>query len=144
MSDRMTNQGVTRGTISFESFSARLRALVAHRGLKAEIDLKTLFGEGRLKALYGGAEPTLSEIIDITQILSVPLTAFDVFDGSGWPELEMAYAEMVYHSAEMSDEERAIMANEVIKMVRASANLSQEPGPPLPDSITALLQGGSS
>ena len=123
-----------------EQFSHTLRILVDHRGLATEGELVDLLGRDRLLALYKGAEPRLGEFIEIARILDVPLSTFQVVEPGAFPELEIAFAEILYHAAGMSPEDRSGLAEKISAL--ALTKEAPEDNSVLPDTLLAALRRG--
>lgn len=125
-------------------FAETLSLLVAHRGLEAERELIDILGRDRLLSIYGGQEPRFGEFLEISRVLQVPLSTFQIFEPKSFPELEIAFAEVLYHAAKLSGAERASLAEEISALALDVAG-RKNPQAPLPESLLAALKrnGGS-
>lgn len=98
------------------SFGERVQTIVSHRGLRAERELIEVIGLARLMAIYDGADPTFPEAVEIARILYVPLSSFAIIDLGSFPELEIAWAELLYASALLGRDRRADVVDHVTKL----------------------------
>ncbi|WP_420430612.1 hypothetical protein [Hyphobacterium sp.] len=94
-----------------------IRLVVHHRGPDAEADLLQAFGEARLKAIYAGDEPRFSELEEIASILSVPMSTFQISCRGDFPELEIAWMEILYHAYSLNRREREKLASDMTALV---------------------------
>lgn len=100
-----------------ENFAETFQKLIHYRGLEAERELISALTDRRVGELREGEEPRFGEILEIARILSVPLSTFQIFDRGDFPELEIAYADILYAAGEMSSEEREGLARRMSALV---------------------------
>lgn len=127
-------------------FSETLRKLVSHRGMEAEAELIDAIGVDRLLELYAGEEPRLGEFIEAARILRVPVSTFQIYEPGAFPELELAFAELLYAASEMSPKERTQLAEAMTALPhRLGAHDCEVEGnlPELPASLLWVLRRAS-
>lgn len=106
------------GKFHLPSFGASVQIIVSHRGLAAERELIDCLGLARLMQVYDGADPSFSEAVEIAHILRVPLTSFVPFDPGSIPELDIAFAELLYAAAPLSPDQRTALANHITELAQ--------------------------
>ncbi|WP_421784916.1 hypothetical protein [Hyphobacterium sp.] len=94
-----------------------IKKIALYRGKDAEVELIQAFGEARLKAIYAGDEPRFSELEEIASILSVPLSTFQLSCPGDFPELEIAWMEILYHAYSLNRREREKLASDMTGLV---------------------------
>ncbi|MEE2526798.1 hypothetical protein V0U79_10485 [Hyphobacterium sp. HN65] len=99
-----------------ERIASMIKLVVHHRGPEAELALIHAFGEARIKEIYGGDEPRFSELEEIASILAVPVSAFQVSAPGEFPELEIAWAEILYHANGLGRRDLEKLALELAKL----------------------------
>lgn len=124
-----------------DRFAHILKTLVNHLGLEAETELIELLGRARLKELYEGDEPRLGEFIEIARILEVPLSTFQIAEPGSIPELEIAFAEILYTSASLDPQRLALLADRMSDLATEFRKIEPN-GPPLPESLRGALRKG--
>ncbi len=107
-------------------FSEVLLTLSAYRGLEAERELEEFLGSTRYSELLNGEEPRFGEFLEIARILRVPLSTFQISSAGQFPELELAYAELLYHAASMTPVQRHELAGAMVSLVRPEASDAEE------------------
>jgi len=95
-----------------------LKFLVHHRGIEAEHALVSAFGQARLKGFYNGEEPLFSELEELANILSVPLSIFQIVSPGDFAELDIAWAEILYHARELDRRDREKLALSLVELIR--------------------------
>lgn len=108
-----------------QKFSESFAFLVSHRGLSAEQELLDFLGPLRLAELYEGGEPSFSELIEISRVLRVPFSSFLVRSPGGFEDLEVAFAELLYHAAQASDDARAAAGREILDLAQRLAERAE-------------------
>lgn len=116
-----------------QRFGRMLGVLVAHNGLEAEAELIDLLGKARLKSLYDGDEPRLGELIEIARILNVPLTTFQIVEPGAFPELEIAFADVLRAARGLDPARRQELAGRITEL--AGWARQDQLGSTLPDSL---------
>ena len=111
-----------------EHFSRVFKSLVAFRGIEAEKELLCLFGEHRLKELYTGTEPRFAELLTIADVLSFPLSTFQVHNSGSNSELEIAFAEVLYRAAHMNPAQISVLAETISALVSDNGILFGQAG----------------
>ena len=101
-----------------ERIASMLQLLVHHRGLCAEQMLLDAFGEGRLAQIYDGDEPRFSELEEIATILAVPMSTFQITGPGDFAELEIAWAELLFHARNLTQPEREALATAMVDLIR--------------------------
>lgn len=124
----MTGDGQLFANGAGEAFADMLQTLVAHRGLAAEQELIEVLGFARLMQIYDGAEPVFGEFLEIARVLKVPLSAFQIADPGDFPDLETAFAELLYSAAAMTAGQRAALARKLRALARAPHAPGDGPG----------------
>jgi len=104
-----------------QSFTNALIFLINHRGPDTEEILVQALSLKRLTSLLGGAEPTFRETEGIARTLGVPISAFQNSIHTAAPELEIAFAEIMYECSRMSKMEREEIAQKIIELVHPNA-----------------------
>lgn len=132
------------GSVSGQ-FTEMLPKLVQHRGLSAEAEIIDALTLERLTALYEGAEPKFSEVIECSNILRVPVSVFLLKEPGTIREFETAFGEMLFYSARMPENERAEFAVAFSKWVSeylTSKGIQLKAGddPELPDTLISLIR----
>ena len=94
---------------------------VRFRGIGAEEELLSFFGEKRLGEIYDGDEPRFSELLEIANILGVPVGSFIFQDKGRVPELEVVWAEILYRAAHMSGEDCRDLALRIASVINEAA-----------------------
>lgn len=107
-------------------FSDVLEMLTAYRGLEAEEELVEFLGLKRFSELLHGEEPRFGEFLEIARILRVPLSTFQITSAGQFPELELAYAELLYHAASMTPVQRHELAGAMVRLVRPKVSGADE------------------
>lgn len=97
--------------------SRTIKLVAHHRGAAAEADLVAAFGKDRLMAIYAGDEPRFSELEEIASILSVPISTFQLSCRGDFPELEIAWMEILYHAYSLNRREREKLASDMTALV---------------------------
>jgi hypothetical protein len=95
-----------------------LKFLVHHRGIEAEHALISAFGQARLNGFYNGEEPFFSELEELASILCVPLSIFQIVSRGDFAELEIAWAEILYHARGLDRREREKLALSLVEFIR--------------------------
>jgi hypothetical protein len=98
-------------------FAKTLASMILFRGLKAEEELLCHFGEYRLYQLLNGCEPRFVELLTISDILSLPLTSFQLNSPGDFEEFDIAYAEILYTAHTLDQEGRAKLVREMLNLV---------------------------
>lgn len=98
-------------------FADALIFLVNHRGVLAENRMVEALSLPRFTQLLEGAGPTFQEVETIANILGVPISSFQITHHGPSPELEIAFAEILYESSRMSKQERTNLAQEILKLI---------------------------
>ncbi|WP_421786219.1 hypothetical protein [Hyphobacterium sp.] len=88
-----------------ERIAQLLKLVVHHRGPDAEQKLMEAIGEERLFEIYSGQEPRFSELEEISATLSIPISTFQSFNSGDFPQLEIVWAELLYHARSLSHRE---------------------------------------
>lgn len=116
-------------------FAETLQFLVNHRGLGAEQEIVEVIGLARLMQIYNGDEPKLGEFLEIARILRVPLSAFQISGPGEFPELEIAFAAILYRARVLDKDERHELADRLTELAKSN-------GPPIdgPDSLGEINQ----
>ena len=98
-----------------------IKLVVHHRGAEAELELIQSFGEARIKEIYGGDEPRFSELEEIASILSVPVSTFQISSPGEYPELEIVWAELLYHAQNLNRRELEALTLQIAKLTPTGA-----------------------
>ena len=112
---KMANGDTGAWPTSGAFFAHALRALLDQRGEDAAKALLEVFTEAQLDAFLSGAEPKLSELVEIAHALRVPVTTFTVNEPDGLPELERVFAEILYEAADKCSLQRRAMAERFLE-----------------------------
>ena len=100
-----------------EHFSKTLASMILFRGLKAEEEMLCHFGERRLTQLLSGCEPSFAELLAISDILSLPLSSFQINSPGDFEEFDIAYAEILYAAHTLDQAGRAKLVKEMLNLV---------------------------
>lgn len=104
-----------------QRIASMLQLIVHHRGLGAEQMLLDAFGEKRLAQIYDGDEPRFSELEEIATILVVPISTFQINGPGDFAELEIAWAELLFHARNLSQAEREMLATAMVDLIHDQA-----------------------
>ncbi|MBL4617027.1 MAG: hypothetical protein JKY46_04985 [Robiginitomaculum sp.] len=104
------------------NFTKSFAFLINHRGTIAEQQLVEHLSVKRFADLLDGHEPTFREVENIAKILGVPLSSFQLYNESVSPELEIAFAEIMYESCSMSKIERESLAEKIVKLIHPDSS----------------------
>jgi hypothetical protein len=128
-------------------FTYVFKRLVLHKGMEAEDELIESLGRDRLKALYDGAEPRLGDLVEVSRVLDVPLSAFQIHEKGGFSELEVAFAEVMLAASAMTVSERIRLIEEIARLPK---RIVAEPAPdtsevredaaPLPETLLSIIR----
>ena len=102
-----------------------IKLVVHHRGAEAELELIQAFGELRIKEIYEGDEPRFSELEEIASILSVPVSTFQISNPGEYPELEIVWAELLYHAQGLNRRELEALALQIAKLTPKGSKTSE-------------------
>ncbi|PHS28477.1 MAG: hypothetical protein COA84_01450 [Robiginitomaculum sp.] len=100
-----------------KAFTDAFHFLVEHRGVEAEQKLVAKLSLHRFSELIGGNEPTFSETVVIAEILNVPVSSFQKCKPSPAPELEIAFAELMYVGCQMPKRQRTELAVKILELI---------------------------
>lgn len=90
--------------------------------MDAELALISAFGQSRVLEIYSGDEPRFSELEEIANILSVPISAFQIVGPGDYAELEIAWAEISYSALSMDRREREKLASSLLELIRTESD----------------------
>ena len=124
-----------------ERFGRMLDIIVRHQGLDAESQLIEFLGKDRLIELYGGEEPRLGELTEISRILNVPLSTFQVVEPGAFPDLEIAFADVLHSAASASDATRLRLAEKISELAYWARQ--ENTGPNVTDSLLGTVRRSS-
>lgn len=104
-----------------QAISECISFLVHFRGMKAEKELLEAFGELRIVEIYEGDEPRITELVKIAEILGFPLSTFIEQKSGVVPDLEIAWAQILYHIAGKPPDERDRFIQKVLALIESES-----------------------
>lgn len=105
-----------------ERIAQLLKLVVHHRGPDAEQKLIEAIGEERLFEVYSGQEPRFSELEEISATLSIPISTFQSFNSGDFPQLEIVWAELLYHARSLSHREIEELALRIAELTPSGSH----------------------
>lgn len=124
-----------------ERFGRMLGVIVHHQGKETEQQLIEVIGAARLSELYSGEEPRFGEVIEISRVLNVPLSTFQVVEPGSFPDLEIAFADVLHSAVGISNATRLRLAEKMSELALWARN--ERPPTHLQDSLLGTIRRSS-